>query len=531
MLPEPDRRPLKGRKGRLLRSFRSKRSLLRYAGVALLLGTLTTCTTTHEPEHPTPSPVAAAHVLDRFYEQNLSWGDCAPYATDGQSREAFRATGIDCARLTVPLDYSRPQGDTITVGVLRHKALDPGNRIGSLVMDPGGPGESGMEAAARLVNTVATNAVGLRFDLVGFDPRGIGASEPRIRCLTDAEWDAERGRGDFGDFAAKCAQRTDHGTEMLANVGTRDVVKDLDILRVAVGDEKLSYLGYSYGTQIGYSYAEAFPRNVRALLLDGAVDPTESEPDSLIAQGQGFSRAFALFAKECARHAGCALGADPARATGVFENLVRPLKTVPAATGELRTLSFDDAITAVVEAMYSEQSWPVLNTGLSLLRSGDGSVLLRLADRYYERGSDGHYSSLQDGYYAVRCVDNPRATDPVAIDAARRQAIDMAPFLGDGRPDRAELDICASWPVPGTSPPRRLFVPGLTPPLVISGTDDPVTSHQAGVNLASALGGGLLTFDGAQHTAFLHGNQCVDIAALAYLVDGTMPTPGTHCAP
>lgn len=207
------------------------------------------------------------------------------------------------------------------------------------------------------------------------------------------------------------------------------------------------------------------------------------------------------------------------------------MKTNSATTGESRRLSFDDAITAVVEAMYSEQSWPVLNTGLSLLRSGDGSVLLGLADRYYERGPAGRYSSLQDGYYAVRCVDNPRLTDPAAITTARQRMIDMATFLGDGRPDRAELDICASWPVPGTSHPRHSSVPNLAPPLVISGTDDPVTSHQTGVNVASALGGGLLTFDGAQHTAFLHGNQCVDIAALDYLVDGTMPAPGTHCAP
>lgn len=506
------------------------RSLHSLAAV-LLACSLAACTTAQAPRPPAqPSPASDAHALDRFYQQKLSWGDCGPYAGDEQSQDAFRAPGIECARLTVPLDYARPQGDTITVGVLRHKALDQANRIGSLVTDPGGPGGSGMEVAARLVPTVSNNAIGLRFDLVGFDPRGVGASRPRVRCLTDAEWDAERAGAGVQDFGTKCVQRTEHGAEMLANMGTRDVVKDLDVLRAALGDTKLSYLGYSYGTQIGYSYAEAFPAQVRALVLDGAIDPAEGEPESLIAQAEGFNHAFGLFAAECARHDGCALGGDPARAMTVFSDIVRPLATNPAKTGDGdRRLSFGDAITSVVEALYSNRSWSIMNTGLNLLKSGDGSVLLRLADGYYERGQDGRYSSLQEAYYAVRCVDNPRVTDQAAIAAAGQRMNDAAPFLAGGRPDRFELDICASWPVPSTSRPHRVSAPGLPPPLVISSTDDPVTPYRSGVDLASELGGGLLSFDGAQHTAFLHGNQCVDIAALDYLVDGTQPAPGTHC--
>lgn len=510
----------------MLRVIRSKRSLLHIGAAITLAGSLTACTTS---PHARPAPVSDA--LAHFYGQKLSWGDCASYASDEQSREAFGTPGVECARLTVPLDYTRPQADTITVGVLRHKALDPASRIGSLVIDPGGPGGSGMVAAARLTPTVESNAAGLRFDLVGFDPRGVGSSRPQIQCLTDSEWDAERAGKDVNDFAAKCAQRTERGVDMLTNVGTRDVVKDLDILRVALGDNKLSYVGYSYGTEVGYRYAEAFPGNVRALVLDGVVDPVQGEPDSLIAQGAGFTRAFGLFAQECARHDGCALGPDPARAAIAFQDLVRPLTVAPAKTGDGRGLSFDDAITAVIEAMYSQQTWPILNVGLNLLKSDDGSVLLKLADDYYERGADGHYSSLQDAYYAVRCVDNQRLTDHAAIVSAKQQATDAAPFLAGGRPDRDELDICASWPAPSTSSPHRPSAPGIPPPLIISAVDDPATPYQAGVNLASDLRGGLLTFDGAQHTAFLHGNQCVDVAALAYLVDGTLPAPDTHCRP
>ncbi|WP_246127563.1 alpha/beta hydrolase [Amycolatopsis rhizosphaerae] len=515
--------------------------------VTSLVCVLGACTTTPgpslPPSPPAPSPVADVHALDRFYQQKLTWGACGPFATDEDSAQAFRAPGVECARLTVPLDYARPQGDTITVGVLRHRATHPEDRIGSLVMNPGGPGGSGMEAAARLIPRTTGNAIGLRFDLVGFDPRGVGASQPRVRCLTDAERDADRAeyRGDgtthdsaavwsaeARDFDSKCTQRTGHGAELLANIGTRDVVKDLDVLRAVLGDEKLSYLGYSYGTQIGYSYAEAFPRNVRVMVLDGAVDPTQSQVDSLVAQGEGFARSFGLFATECSRHPGCALGDDPARAPDVFDGLVRRLLVAPAEAGG-RKLTYDDAVTAVIEAMYSRQLWPSLSTGLSQLKTGNGSGLLRLADAYYERGADGRYSSLQDAYYAVRCVDNPRLSDPSAIAEAHRRMLATAPFLGGGRPDEGEPDVCANWPVPSTSQPHRPIAPGLPPPLVISTTNDPATPYQAGVNLAAELGGGLLTFDGTQHTAFLHGSTCIDINALAYLVDGTLPPPNTHC--
>ncbi|HVV10820.1 alpha/beta fold hydrolase [Amycolatopsis sp.] len=513
------------------------------AVLGLVLCALTACSGAQAPsKSPQSSPVADVHALDRFYDQKLAWGDCGSYATGEQSQDAFRTPGVECARLTVPLDYARPQGPTITVGVLRHKASDPADRIGSLVMNPGGPGGSGMEAAAHLVPMVANNAIGLRFDLVGFDPRGVGASQPRVHCLTDAERDAER-ENNLGDgtspgsasaltaqakdFADKCTQRT--GADVLANVGTRDVVKDLDVLRAALGDKKLSYLGYSYGTQVGYDYAEAFPGNVRALLLDGAIDPGESQPNSLVAQGAGFTKAFGLFATACAKHADCAVGTDPSRATQAFEDLTAPLRQTPADAGGGRKLSYDDAMTAVVEAMYSQQSWPMLNSGLNLLRAGDGSQLLQLADGYYDRGPDGHYSSLQDAYYAVRCVDGPRVSDANAIATIHQRMSVAAPFLGGGRPDEGEPDICGSWPVASTFPPPHQATPGLPPPLIVSTVNDPVTPYQAGVNLAGDLGGGLLTYEGAQHTAFLHGNQCVDVNGLAYLVDGTLPPPGTRC--
>ena len=191
------------------------------------------------------------------------------------------------------------------------------------------------------------------------------------------------------DFAAKCAQRTDDGTGMLANVGTRDVAKDLDVLRSVLGDEKLTYLGYSYGTRIGSAYAEAFPKNVRAMILDGAVDPEQDAVESLVAQGQGFGTAFTQFAKWCTAQQDCALGQDANTAVKAFQDLVRPLIDFPVPVGDGRKLSYEDATTGVIQALYQESLWDTLNSGLNELKQQRGVTLEKLADIYNERDSDG----------------------------------------------------------------------------------------------------------------------------------------------
>lgn len=516
-----------------------------------LLTPLAACTSEHsstpQPEqNQTESrgpvgPVPAG--LDKFYAQPLAWGECAPYATTDDAKSLFGSDSLQCARLTVPLDYAAPQGDTITIGVLRHKAS--GNRIGALVMNPGGPGASGMVAAASLSSQMSNSELGQRFDLVGFDPRGIGASEPEVTCLTDGERDSERAEdldtdgspagvakqeAESKDFAAKCAQRTDHGTAMLANLGTRDVARDMDVLRSALGEQKLTYLGYSYGTRIGYTYAEAFPNNVRAMVLDGALDPNEDETESLVNQGAGFGKAFTQFGNWCAARQDCALGTNAANATKAFQDLVRPLLDNPVDVGDGRKLTFDDATLGTIQALYSQQLWQPLNSGLNELKRGRGTPLMALADQYNERDQEGHYSNTQDAFTAVRCVDDPRVTDKNEILSAENQYDQVAPFLDDGRPNGAALDACAYWPVPNTSEPHEPKVAGVPPVLVISTTNDPATPYEAGVNLAKAMNGALLTFEGTQHTVFLQGNSCVDDAGTAYLVDGTLPAAGKRCA-
>src|SRR5947209_13770411 len=288
-------------------------------------------------------PVGAVPTgLEQFYGQNLSWAGCSAFATTPRDKKAYADPGLQCAYLTVPLDYANPNGRVIKIGLLRRPASDPAHRVGSLAINPGGPGGSGMSTAASLAEEIANNDIGRRFDFVGFDPRGVGSSEPQVVCRTPAERDAERLMNPNVDTSPAGVERTENqekaddqgcvnrtGNDVLANIGTREVVRDMDGMRPALGDEKLSYLGYSYGTRIGASYAEAFPKNVRAMILDGAVDPAQDPIAQLIDQGRGFQKAFDAFAAWCAPRPDCGLGQDKDQAVGRFQALVRPLIKQP----------------------------------------------------------------------------------------------------------------------------------------------------------------------------------------------------------
>ena len=478
--------------------------------------------------------------LESFYAQAASWGPCDGYATTTDDTKLYSDKSFECARVQVPLDYTQPAGKVISVAVLRIKAS--GDRIGSLLVDPGGPGGSGMSLAANLKSAVADTPIGQRFDLVGFDPRGVAASEPAVSCVTGAEADAQRKDVDLDtsaagvakteslekDYAGKCSTRV--GADVLAHVGTVDAVQDMDVLRSVLGDPKLSYLGFSYGTSLGRAYAEKFPTNVRALVLDGALDPAANPVETLVRQGEGFQGAFNAYATDCAKKGSCPLGTDPAAASAAFQALVRPLIGRPARTKDPRGLGYDDATIGTIQALYSQQLWPALTKGLDQLKGGQGDVLLALADLYEGRDANGKYSNEQDAFNAVRCVDAPPTTDRAVVDTADARYRAAAPFLDDGRGSgRAPLDVCAFWPVPPSGAPHTPVVTGLPQVVVISTTGDPATPYQAGVTLATQLGARLVTHQGDQHTVALQGVRCIDDAVNAYFVDLTVPADGLRC--
>lgn len=514
----------------------------------------------HHITEPGSAPATGGPAgLERYYTQRLAWEGCEPYATTQDDKKAYSNSALECARLTVPLDYAKPDGVTVTVAVVRQRAT--GDRIGSVVFNPGGPGASGISIVASLAE--ACVAAGLqpgcvdpalagRFDFVGFDPRGVGASTPKIACQSDAQQDKDRAENwpgfmpsttaadvtaanDFSKkFVADCVKTISaegvDGTAFLAQVGTTNVAKDLDVLRAVLGEKQLTYVGWSYGTSIGTQYAEQFPGKVRAMILDGAVDPAVDSATDSLQQTAAFQRAFDTFAAWCAPRAGCPW-TDAAAATTRFQSLAQPLMTSPLKLSDGRVLSFLDAVIGVANALYSDTSWPALQAALEQMAAGKGDALMALADEYNGRDAAGHYSGMLEAFTAIRCMDSNRVTNAAAVTALNEKLIKAAPFQDNGQPAAAIFDACAFWPVPPTMTPHTPHPTGLAPVLVVSTKGDPATPYQAGVNLARDLHGRLLSVDGTRHTAFLlSGISCVDKAGNNYLIDLTLPDEGTTCA-
>jgi pimeloyl-ACP methyl ester carboxylesterase len=451
-------------------------------------------------------------------------------------------SGAECGELAVPIDYNKPENGVATIALIRFTAT--GNKVGSLLLNPGGPGASGVEFAAGMVSDLP-KSLRERFDIVGFDPRGVGMSRPAVRCNSDAENDRERsdpevdyspaGVAHIEELNKKYVQRCvdKMGKEFLAHVGTASAVKDMDAIRAALGDDKLTYVGFSYGTELGTQYAESFPQRVRALVLDGAVDPAVEPMDATIRQAEAFQKAFNDYAADCAKSPDCPLGTDPAKAVDVFHSLVNPLVDKPAHTEGSRGLSYPDALTGVTSALYSTGLWEKVTAGLTALRDGTAADdLLELADDYWGRDTDGHYDASSDAFNAITCVDNPFPKDSppwVASDKKRREVSPWDSY--GGFTGYAPRGPCAFWPVPAIGRPHRAFAPGVPPILVISTTGDPATPYTDGVHLAEQLNARLLTVEGTQHTAALDGDKCVDDIVVSYLIDLTLPQREARCSP
>ncbi|TFD92722.1 alpha/beta fold hydrolase [Cryobacterium lactosi] len=348
----------------------------------------------------TPDEGGSANAvgLDQYLEQSLEFGACDPTIVGSQPPvpEIIEAAEkAECATLTVPIDYENLDGETLDIAVTRNAATgeDP---IGSVVLNPGGPGVQATTFAPLVAALWTGGPIAENFDLVGFDPRGVGLTDPAVDCYTDQERDADvplSALGEWTDESAraiveKCATGSG-GEEMLARLGTRDVARDLDVLRSALGDDKLTYAGASYGTRLGSVYAEMFPQNVRALVLDGAVDPRKDTGDRRIQLSEGLQASFQRFADFCAKQTPCPLGTDPAQATTAAQQLLRPLLDEPLVAADGREVTFLAAAEGIISGLYAEASWTAIIAGLSELQAGRPEALLALRDGYYGRSDSG----------------------------------------------------------------------------------------------------------------------------------------------
>lgn len=470
-------------------------------------------------------PTATAPDAPNPDTGELEWSSCEGVAD---------MAGLECATLVVPLDHSEPDGDTIDLAVARSATADDDLRIGSLVFNPGGPGGSGIEFLANVAAVVPAE-LAERFDLVSFDPRGVGASTA-IDCEVDFDDDisllAPGDDAGWDELVADAERRVDTCTPdsvaLEPYVGTNNAARDLDALREALGDDQLSYVGFSYGTRLGATYAELFPDRVRALVLDGAVKPTDDGALIGLEQGPGFDAALESFATACDADADCAL-TDVGPTLEVYTGLVEEI----SAVGDLPTDDADRVLTpgeltlGVAAALYSTQLWPVLADALFLAETQqDGTLLQVLADTYLGRRPDGTYDNSQIAGLVVNCADDPRRppSDEVRIQAelGAQASVYFADFL------RASTGCIGT--VEPIDPIAIGPADGAAPILIIGTTGDPATPYQWSVEMAEILSSGVLyTVEADGHTAFL-SEPCVDDVVIDYLVDLELPVEDSGCA-
>ncbi|KAA1252241.1 alpha/beta hydrolase [Mycobacterium simiae] len=501
--------------------------------LGLVLGAqLPVASATPEPDAgQTPIPAAPTAATQQ------SWGSCVAFIDDTSDIPTAQ-----CTTVPVPVDYDKPGGAQAKLAMIRIPAT--GRRLGALLVNPGGPGASAVDTVASMAPELKSTDIARHFDLVGFDPRGVGHSTPSLRCRTDAEFDAYR-RDPMVDYSQAgvvhieqvyrelvqhCVDRM--GLGLLASVGTASAARDMDMVRQVLGDDQINYLGYSYGTELGTAYIERFGAHVRAMVLDGAIDPTIGPIEENVKQLAGFQTAFNDYAADCARSTACPLGTDATQWVNRYHALVDPLVSNPGKTSDPRGLSYADATTGTINALYTPQHWKYLTSGLlGLQRGTDAGDLLALADDYDGRDRQGHYDNDQDAFNAIRCVDAPTPTDAASWVAADQQFRQAAPFLSYGQfTGFAPRDLCALWPAPATSIPHAASPAAPGKVVVVSTTHDPATPYQAGVDLARQLGATLITYDGTQHTTVFDGNDCVDTAVVRYFLDLTLPPPNLRCA-
>jgi pimeloyl-ACP methyl ester carboxylesterase len=491
----------------------------------------TTPSTTTGPSDPTNPPASTAPG-----SEPTNPSDTVPATLPDVSADfGWESCGqrLECGSLSVPVDYDDESAGRMEIYMIRHLAR-PNKRIGSLLVNPGGPGVPGSglaENADRIYSTALLD----RFDIIGFDPRGVGQSNP-VDCVNDldpifsvdptpddtAELDGLKASAAL--LRDGCAKNVN--PQLLANISTADVARDMDRIRAGLGEEKISYFGFSYGSELGAVYATMFPDTMRAVVLDGAVNPNRSVEDTTVEQATSIERITTDILKACVEQSDCefAGGGDPLAA---YDQLAKTLDATPAKTRSGRPAAGDGLLYwATVQSLYSPSSWPRLWDALADASKGDGRALLDMYDSYLGRSDDGSWDNSFEALLAIRCLDDPGPISTAEIDRLRQRVTEVAPRMG---PIGIDQTFCAGWPAPPVTK-VKVTAAGAGTILLVGATGDPVTPLTATKELASQLEDArVLIRNGEGHTSYASGSSCIDDAVDDYLINLSAPADNTTC--
>ncbi|GGY52097.1 alpha/beta hydrolase [Streptomyces djakartensis] len=476
--------------------------------------------------------------------QELSWKACpAPDEAQGEGAAPSPLPDGDewqCATMKAPLDWNDPKGDTIDLELIRARASgDKSERIGSLIFNFGGPGVSGVKTLPGFGDGFET--LRTRYDLVSFDPRGVGRSDP-VLCENDQQLDAYFQQDASPDDTAERTELLDstkefndacekNSEQILPHVRTTDAARDLDLMRQVLGDRELHYFGFSYGTELGGVYAHLFPQRVGRVVFDAVVDPTRDPEQSSLGQAKGFQLALDNYAEDCvSKSGGCPVGDSAQDVKDRIATLLKDLDRKPIPGVFPRELTQSAALGGIIQTLYSQELWQYLTDGLQQAYDGDGSLLMALSDTNNGRSENGEYDNSAAAYTAISCADAKPRYDAAYVERKLPEFRAASPLFGDAL--AWGMIGCTDWAVAGAADHPDVSAPGAAPILVVGNTGDPATPYEGARKMVDALGKGVgveLTYRGQGHGAYDSKNKCVQGAVNGYLLDGKVPPAGTVC--
>lgn len=482
---------------------------------------------TPEPEALVPDSSGAPAGFIQYYEQVANFEKCGDR--------------LYCADISVPMDWTDPASEPISIATVYRQA--DSNPMGFILVNPGGPGASGYDFVKDSPEYVGTETLRESWNIVGFDPRGVGSSSA-VECLTDSEYDDflygvtgyELGSEQdlaasataTSEFAAKCQENTG---ALLQFVDTVSAARDMDVLRAVFGQENLNFLGYSYGSFLGTTYATLFPSRVGRFVLDGGIDPTVSDSQQTILQIQAFEKALEAFLENCEQFEDCPFSSDVPLGQYRIQQFLLELENEPLETSSGRELTIWAAITGLIMPLYSESYWQYLSTSFSDAFNGSGDGFLILADMYNDRNDDGTYATnIIAANYAIGCLDSGGVAEMSEVEEKNTQLIEVAPTLG--RYWQFGGLRCATWPYPEAAPPSDYSAKGAPPIMVIGTTGDPATPYSEAKSLAEEVlaAGFLVTYNGEGHTVYGGEVECINEVVDNFFFTGKLPATDPNCS-